>query len=45
VTDKLKEVIKKIEEGMVRATDNAKAIEDASPDNDVRTSGSEIQAS
>jgi len=36
VADRFKEVIKKVEDGMSRATDNAKAIEDASPDDDVR---------
>ncbi|CAD6584684.1 MAG: hypothetical protein TREMPRED_003935 [Tremellales sp. Tagirdzhanova-0007] len=32
LTDKLKEVIKKTEDGMVKTTDNARAMEDASPD-------------
>ena len=35
LTEKLKEVIKKTEDGMVQATDNARAVEDASPDDDV----------
>ena len=37
LTDKLKEVIKKTEDGMVKTTDNARAMEDASPDDGVST--------
>ena len=36
LSDQLKEVMKRIEEGMGKATDIAKAMEEASPDGDVK---------